>query len=161
MCGIRFNRGSSAWMLSLSLFVTGCEQPSRADLTLTQVQETVEQFDHALETMNSALLVPLVSPTVIATFHEPGSKQMTRYMGSAYLALLRDVLEHANSYIRKQDATKLHLHPSKKSAQVTARIHEHIEIAGQIHSTDEYETLTIELVDGKAIITSIDRESVR
>ena len=161
MCGIRIKQWRGAWVLSFSLFVSGCEQPSRADLTLAQVQETIEQFDHALEAMNSALLAPLISPTIVATFYRASSNQTTRYEGATYFALLRDVLEHANSYIRKHEVTKLRLHPTQRSAQVAARIHEQIDIGGQIHTTDEHETLTIELIDGKVLITSIDRESVK
>lgn len=161
MRGKRLKQWRSAWVLSLSLFVSGCEQPSRTDLTITQVQETIEQFNQAFETMNSALLAPLLSPTVVATFYQAGSGRFIRYEGPAYFALLRDVLEHANSYIRKHDATKLRLHSSKRSAQVATRIHEQIDIAGHIHSTDEHETLIIELIDGKALITSIGRESVK
>lgn len=94
MCDKRFQRWRNTWVLLFSLFVSGCEQPSRAELTLAHVQETIKQFDHALETMNAALLSPLISPTIIATFYEAGSGQVTRYEGSTYFTLMRDVLGH-------------------------------------------------------------------
>lgn len=77
-----------------------------------------------------------------------------------YIALLRDVLENTENYEKIRQQTSLVIHPSGRSAQVISRVSEHLDISGQPLSLSERETLTIELIDGKPIITAIHSEPI-
>jgi hypothetical protein len=127
---------------------------------LDKIHQTIQQFDTALEGANTALLVPLLSPTITATFKNARSDMIRTIEGRDYIALLRDVLENTENYKKIRQQTSLVIHPSGRSAQVSSQVSEHLDISGQPLSLSERETLTIELIDGKPVITAIHSEPI-
>lgn len=147
-------------LASLSLLISGCGPQNPLALSLREVQQTIQQFDTALENANSALLVPLLSPTIKATFKDSSSEVIRTLEARDYITLLRDILENTENYEKRRHQTSLVIHPSGRSAQVVSQIIEHLDVSGRSHSLSERETLTIERIDGKPIITAIHSEPI-
>lgn len=126
-----------------------------ADLTEAQVNHVIENVDNAINALDADRLANAFSSNVkiSMTLHIQGQKQVLQFSKPEYIEMLKQGWQHHTNYQYKRSNLKIQIQGNK--AAVSADITESMDINGQKLSGKSKEEVSIELIDGKPLITHV------
>ncbi len=133
--------------------------PGHADaLSKETVQALISKSDQAISKKDIAALASLISETAKISLSMPtaSGRQVTNLSKAGYINSLRQIWPLASNYNYRRENLNISLENGK--AIVSADVAESMVLHGQYMSSTSSETVTIELVDGKPLITRMEGE---
>ena len=145
-------------LLCFTLFLA-LVAPTVADAKLTKqsIQGMVNKMTAAVNAKDAGKLLAHFTPDAKIILHVNGRKMVTT--PKQYQGLLQQTWAAAENYTYKVTGLKVELAKDGKSAVLTDTTHESATIGGQKMTSVNEETLTIKLVGGKPMVTSLEVRS--
>ncbi len=145
-------------LLSLTLFLA-LVGPTIAETKLTKqsIQSMLNKMTAAVNAKDAGKLLVHFTPDAKITLHVNGRKMVTT--PKQYQGLLQQTWAAAENYTYKVTGLKVELAADGKSAVVTDTTQESATIGGQKMTSVNEETLTVKLVGGKPMVTSLEGRS--
>jgi hypothetical protein len=127
-----------------------------AGLTEQSVEQMMKSIDAAAARKNADVIANLMSPAVSIrmTINAGGQTQTLTPNRQEYLQMLKDGWAMSTDYRYARSGTKISLIDTNK-ALVKGTIRESMKVQGQTMSGETVEEVTIELVQGKPLITKV------
>jgi len=146
--------GSSA----ASAPVSALEQLTKAD-----VEAMIRKMDLAIEARDIAAIEPLLTPDVkivIKNLPTPEGLKTMEMTRDQYIQNSKDVFANAQDYKYSRQDQVIEILDGGKKAVITAVVSEHITMQGQQITSVTNERATVEVRDGKALITALEGDVV-
>lgn len=139
--------------LCLSFIITSAV--CAADLTEDDVRQVIARIDNAIDRADAEALGNELSDDAEITlnFVDQGEKQVMQLSKIDYLLLLEQGWAQFSNYSYHRSDMKVSLQGAK--AFITAVVHEEMMIEDQHYSGSSREEATVELIDGKPIVTAV------
>ncbi len=139
--------------LAFSLFASAISFAS--DLTEESVKSLLSKIDNAVANLNAAEVSKALSDNVIITINitMQGQTQVMRPSKQEYIAMLEEGWSMYENYKYRKSNVKIKIQGSK--AFVSADVRESMTVQGQNIAGESKEEITIELINGKPLITNM------
>ncbi len=139
--------------LAFSLFASAISFAS--DLTEESVKSLLSKIDNAVANLNAAEVSKALSDNVIITINitMQGQTQVMRPSKQEYIAMLEEGWSMYENYKYRKSNVKIKIQGSK--AFVSADVRESMTVQGQNIAGESKEEITIELINGKPLITDM------
>ena len=139
--------------LAFSLFASAISFAS--DLTEESVKSLLSKIDNAVANLNAAEVSKALSDNVIITINitMQGQTQVMRPSKQEYIAMLEEGWSMYENYKYSKSNVKIKIQGSK--AFVSADVRESMTVQGQNIAGESKEEITIELINGKPLITNM------
>lgn len=137
------------------LFATLSVTALAADLTRSQVDAFISRADVAINNFDADTLIKDFSDNVKITFnfHFHGQTQVMQPSKAEYVALLKEGWAQLSNY--QYSRSNLNVELQGKRAVITCDITESMDVNGQHLETIASEEVTVELINGKILVTSM------
>ena len=139
--------------LAFSLFASAISFAS--DLTEESVKSLLSKIDNAVANLNAAEVSKALSDNVIITINitMQGQSQVMRPSKQEYIAMLEEGWSMYENYKYSKSNVKIKIQGSK--AFVSADVRESMTVQGKNIAGESKEEITIELINGKPLITNM------
>ena len=142
-------------LIALCFLSSACTKKQQGVITEQQVNALMEEMDRAANNNDVEAIMALLSEDVrlSVTVEGFGQSQNLTFDREQYRAHLKQSLGMTNFYDYKRGYTVVKVEPDGQSAFVNAEITETAKIGDQTIGTVSIENSTLELEDGKLVIT--------
>ena len=141
------------------VLLSGTIQAGQIDKAM--INSMLSEIDAAAQKKDPAVVVKYISPDAKITMHinAGGQKQVLKVTRAQYLELLQQGWTMSSNYQYQRSNTRIKIMDGGNKAIVTANVTESMNIQGQTVKGTSQETSTIELVNGRAMITELVGET--
>ena len=135
--------------------VISCSSSSYDSLTEELVRSVISALDDATENKDATIFSDALSDDVkiIITINFQGQSQVVRPSKQEYIVMLEEGWAAASNYEYARTNLKIDMQGNK--ALITAIIRESMTVRGRNMNTRTFERVTMELIDGKPLITKV------
>ena len=135
--------------------VISCSSSSYDSLTEELVRSVISALDDATENKDATIFSDALSDDVkiVITMNFQGQSQVVRPSKQEYIAMLEEGWSMYENYKYRKSNVKIKIQGSK--AFVSADVRESMTVQGQNIAGESKEEITIELINGKPLITNM------
>lgn len=143
--------------LTLCTVLIAASAASAASLTEASIEDMLNTMDHAIQNRSAEGVGKLLSNSFKMTLEMTayGQKQVMNTNRDEYLDMLREAWAGVTGYKYERTNVKITMLPGGTSAKVTAQVLETVTVQGQSLTTVSAETATVQLIDGRVLVTEV------
>ena len=146
-------------LLAVVVMLSGIVQAGQIDKAT--INSMLSEIDAAAQNKDASVVVKYISPDakIVMYINVNGQKQVLKVTRAQYLDMLQQGWAVASNYKYQRNNTRIKILDGGSRAVVTASVVESMTIQGQTVKGTSKEKSTIELVNGKAMITKLVGET--